>query len=169
MPSAENKSESVADRVLREAAPLIEDILAHEAMELVDLVYQREPHGWVLRIFIDRQGGVTLNDCSRISHQISDVLDVKEVMRGAYNLEVSSPGLNRPLRKQADFKRFIGSTVRIRTRMPREGRRNFKGRLLGCEGDDVIVLVEGASRAVPVRDIARAHIEYDFDAGRKKP
>jgi ribosome maturation factor RimP len=169
MSPVEKKPVRAADRVLQAAAPLIEDILVHEGLELVDVVYQREPHGWVLRVLIDRQGGVTLDDCSHISHQISDVLDVKDVMRGAYHLEVSSPGLNRPLRTRRDFSRFAGSTVRIRTCRPLEGRRNFKGRLLGCEGDAVSVLVEGTARVLPIDLIARAHVEYDFGAGKKQP
>ena len=156
--------DKTARKVLSLAEPLIETLVAGEGCELVDLVYQREPHGWVLRVYLDRPGGVTIADCQAISRQIGDVLEAKDVMRHAYNLEVSSPGLNRPLKKAADFERFAGQRVRIKMRGPLDGRRNFLGRLIGCTDGLVSLDVDGASLQFPLEGISKAHIEYDFDS-----
>ena len=152
---------------LRAVEPVVTEILEHEGLELVDIVFRREAQGWVLRVYIDREGGVTLDDCSAVSHQISDVLDVKDLVPHAYHLEVSSPGLNRPLRREKDFKRFVGQTVRIKTARPVEDRRNFKGRLVACRAGNLELSIDGKTYSVPHGDIAQAHLEYEFpDAGK---
>ncbi len=157
-----------ADRVVREAEPLIKDIVEQEGMELVDLVYRNESHGWVLRVLVDKEGGVTLEDCSFVSHQIGDVLDVKDVVRHAFNLEVSSPGINRPLKKEKDFLRVIGETVRVKTSKALESRRNFKGRLIRCADATVFIEIDGNEYAVPLRLIDRANLEFDFTKSNKQ-
>ena len=156
--------DKTARKVLSLAEPLIETLVTGEGCELVDLVYQREPHGWVLRVYLDRPGGVTIADCQAISRQIGDVLEAKDVMRHAYNLEVSSPGLNRPLKKAADFERFAGQRVRIKMRDAVDDRRNFLGRLIGCTDGLVNMDVDGTSLQLPLEGISRANIEYDFDS-----
>ncbi len=151
-------------RVLALAEPLVEALAIGEGCELVDMTYHREPQGWVLRVYIDRPGGVTVADCQGISRQIGDVLEGKDVLPNAYNLEVSSPGLDRPLKKSADFERFVGQRVRIKTRVAVEGRRNFLGQLTGCADGLVRLDVDGVSMQVPLDSISKAHIEYDFSS-----
>jgi ribosome maturation factor RimP len=158
--------DKTARQVLSLAEPLIETLVAGEGCELVDVVYQREPQGWVLRVYLDRPGGVTIADCQAVSRQIGDVLEAKDVMRHAYNLEVSSPGLNRPLKKAADFERFAGQRARIKMRDALDGRRNFLGRLIGCMDGLVNLEMDGANVELPLEGISKAHVEYDFD--RKK-
>ncbi len=153
-----------ARRVLSLAEPLVEALATGEGCELVDMTYQREPQGWVLCVYIDRPGGVTLADCQGISRQIGDVLEAKDVLPNAYNLEVSSPGLNRPLKKSADFERFAGQRVRIKTRVAVQDRRNFLGKLTGCADGLVCLDVDGVSVQVPLDSISKAHIEYDFSS-----
>jgi len=156
--------DKAARKVLALAEPLVEALVLDEGCELVDITYHREPQGWVLRIYIDRPGGVALADCQGISRQVGDMLEGKDVLRNAYNLEVSSPGLNRPLKKSADFERFAGQRVRIKTRVAVEGRRNFLGQLTGCVDGLVCLDVDGVSVQVPLDSIGKAHIEYDFSS-----
>ena len=151
-------------RVLALAEPLVEALATGEGCELVDMTYQREPQGWVLRVYIDRSGGVTIADCQGISRQIGDMLEGKDVLRNAYQLEVSSPGLNRPLKKSTDFERFAGQRVRIKTRVAVQDRRNFLGQLTGCADGLVCLDVDGVGVQVPLDSISRAHIEYDFSS-----
>lgn len=153
-----------ARQVLSVAEPLIEALVTDEGCELVDVTYQREPQGWVLRVYIDRPGGVTIADCQGISRQLGSMFEARDVMRHAYNLEVSSPGLNRPLKKAADFERFAGRQVRVKTKAAVQGRRNFLGKLLGCTDDLVHVEVDGISVRLPLDSIGRANIEYDFSS-----
>lgn len=114
--------------------------------------------GQLLRIYIDREGGVTLDDCERVSHQVSGVLDVEDVIRGSYVLEVSSPGLDRPLVAERDFERFSGAVIRARTDTPINGQRNFKGTLHGLRGSDVVMEVDGREVALPLERIERARL-----------
>ncbi len=97
----------VTEQVEQLVQPLLDDL----GFELVDLEYQREQNGWVLRFFLDKEGGITLDNCAEASREISTLLDVEDLVPTAYNLEVSSPGLERPLKKLSDFKRFAGSLV----------------------------------------------------------
>lgn len=153
-------------QVLSAAEPLIESLVTDEGCELVDVTYHREPQGWVLRVYIDRSGGVTIADCRSISREIGDMLEARDVMRHAYNLEVSSPGLNRPLKKAVDFERFAGSQVRVKTKAVVQGRRNFLGKLLGCTDDLVHLDIDGTRVSLPRDSIGKANIEYDF-SGKK--
>ncbi len=155
-----------ARRICALAEPLIEALVTDEGCELVDVTYRREPQGWVLRVLIDRTGGVTIADCQAISRLIGDMLDAREVMRYGYNLEVSSPGLNRPLKRAADFERFAGRQVRVTTKAAVQGRRNFLGKLLGCADGLVTLDIDGTRVHLPLDSIGRANIEYDF-SGKK--
>lgn len=100
-----------------------------------------ERRGEVLRVYIDREGGILVTDCTAVSHQISGVLDVEDPIKGDYALEVSSPGMARPLFELAHFARFVGQEVKVKLGRPLEGRRNYKGVLSGVEGDDVLLQV----------------------------
>lgn len=107
--------------------------------ELVDVELFGAGRHTVLRVYIDRSSGVTVDDCACVSQQLSAILDVEDRMEGPYTLEVSSPGLDRPLKKRDDFRRFAGEMVRIRTREPVGGQRNFTGHLVGVSDDHVVL------------------------------
>jgi ribosome maturation factor RimP len=125
---------------------------------LVELEFQ----GGVLRLYIDRLQGVTLDDCQKFSQQISAVLDVEDPIPGAYTLEVSSPGLDRPLRKRVDFQQHAGQRVRIELLLPLDGRRRFSGTLRGMESDQVLIEVDGTLCRLPFTQIGRARLVPDF-------
>jgi ribosome maturation factor RimP len=149
------------ENLRQEVRQVVEPILESQGFELVDLEYQRESQGWVLRIYLDREGGVSLDDCAEISHEVGAVLEVKDLIPRAYILEVSSPGLTRPLKKPEDFNKFRNQLVKIKLYEPLDGRRNFKGTLLGVEGDRVRVEVEQQVYELPLQGIAKANLEID--------
>ena len=150
------------EKLLGEVRQVIEPLLQSQNFELVDLEYQREPQGWVLRIYLDREGGVTLDDCAEVSGEIGAVLEVKDVIPNPYVLEVSSPGLTRPLKKPEDFNKFSNRLVKIKLYEPLEGRKNFKGTLLGLEGEKVRLEIEGRVYELPLQGIAKANLEIEF-------
>jgi ribosome maturation factor RimP len=151
-----------SEKLLQEVREVVEPILQSQGYELVDLEYQRESRGWVLRIYLDREGGITLDDCSGVSHEVGAVLEVKDVIPNAYVLEVSSPGLTRPLKKPEDYNRFRNQLVKIKLFQPLDGRRNFKGILLGLEVETVRVEADGQVFEIPLQSIAKANLEIDF-------
>jgi ribosome maturation factor RimP len=141
-------------RVWRLAEPLCRG----ESMELVHVEFQREPGGRILRIYLDKPGGVTLADCVDISRQLGDILDVGLETELSYRLEVSSPGVQRPLGKLGDFERFRGRQARIRILQPIDGRRNFTGTLEGIDGQVVLLKVDQRTMRIALADIAKAHL-----------
>jgi ribosome maturation factor RimP len=151
-----------SEKLLQEVREVVEPILQSQGYELVDLEYQRESRGWVLRIYLDREGGITLDDCTGVSHEVGAVLEVKDVIPNAYVLEVSSPGLTRPLKKPEDYNRFRNQLVKIKLFQPLDGRRNFKGILLGLEVETVRVEADGQVFEIPLQSIAKANLEIDF-------
>lgn len=146
--------------VLGQVGPKLERIVEFAGMELVHVEARRESGGMVLRLYIDREGGVTLDDCARVSRQVSAELDADDPLPGRYILEVSSPGLDRPLSKERDFQRFSGQTVRIVTAAPLQGQRHFKGRLNGlAEGSVHLVLEDGREIAIPRELMTSARLD----------
>ena len=142
---------------------IIERVAAREGLELVHWETVGPRNHFVLRIFIDKPGGVTLGDCERVSHQVGTLFDVEDLIPSQYTLEVSSPGIERGLYKPADYERFTGSRVKLRTAQPIDGQRNFKGKLLGINGDIVSLEADAAGRIdIPFEQIAKANIEYEF-------
>jgi len=145
---------------------LVEPVVESEGTELVQVECLRMKSRWLVRIYIDKEGGVTLDDCAGISHQVGDLLDVHNIPVGPYTLEVSSPGLDRPLAREKDFIAFKGHAVKIRTKGDIEGRKNFKGVLLDYierEGTKEIVLdVDGKHIHIPRNLIHKANLEYEF-------
>ncbi|MFB3819922.1 MAG: ribosome maturation factor RimP [Candidatus Methylomirabilales bacterium] len=143
---------------------IAEAILPEAGLELVEVEFRREAAGWVLRLYIDRaEGGVTLDDCQRVSEELGDHLDVADLIDHPYHLEVSSPGLDRPLTREADFVRFAGREARISTREPLDGRKSFRGRLAGLEADRVLLdLPEGPRVAIPRGLIHKARLEPEL-------
>lgn len=158
-----NHKQQVQERVQSLAAPLV----AAEGLELIDVEFLREREGWVLRLFIDRpgQGGIGLDDCTRVSQVVGAMLDVEDVIAHEYGLEVSSPGLNRPLTKREHYKQVRGKKVRVKTFGPlfEPPRKSFVGVLEEIDEDFVTVAVEGAGKfQIPFKDIAKANLEFEF-------
>ena len=152
-------SKEIVDRV----RAIVHPILYGEGMELVDIEYRRESKGWVLRIILDKEGGVTLDDCSRISHEVERNLDVEDLIQNPYTLEVSSPGLNRPLRDEKDFVKYRHRLVKVKTHDPIENRRQFKGRLLGITENRIEIEIDGGIFQIPLSNVAKANLEFDRD------
>ena len=156
--------DSVCEQVSALAGPILE---AHK-IELVDLEFVRMGKDAVLRIFIDKDGGVMLDDCAEISHELSAILDVEDIISCNYTLEVSSPGLDRPLKKRDDYIRYAGRLIKVRTYdhcLDDSGnkRKTFLGTLIGLEGDGVrMKLKEGQTASIPLERIAKANLEFEF-------
>lgn len=131
-------SEAVKERVSAYA----EELLPSLGLELVEVQFRREQHGWVLRIFIDAEEGVNLDDCSRVSRELGDYLDVEDIIDHAYNLEVSSPGLERKLGKTEDFARFVGNKAKIKFQQLYDGQKTYVGEITGVDGDEISLLSE---------------------------
>lgn len=153
-------SQKAQAELVSRISALAESLCEAEGIELVFVEFLRESNGRILRIFIDKPGGVMMDDCVFISRQLGDILDVDLDDLGPYNLEVSSPGLERPLWKAGDYERFKGCAAKIKTRVPLDGQKNFKGTLLGITDDVVTVQEEGkpGTVAIPFKDIARARL-----------
>ncbi len=164
----------VVDRLRGAAAR----VAGSHGLELFDIQLRRESVGWVLRVIIDRTGGeaqptrpadlepVGIADCQRVSHDLSALLDVEDdltagLARG-YTLEVSSPGLDRPLRHEADYRRFVGRLAKIVTRAPLDGQSHFAGRLAGVERDEVVLTEGRRTHRIPLALITRARLEVEF-------
>jgi len=136
-------------QIHRQVEEICESLVVSEGMELVDLEYRREGPRWMLRLFIDKEGGVNIDDCARISRELGDLLDVKDVM-------------NRRIRKKEDFSRFVGQKVQLWLVSPKDGRRKIVGDLVGVEGEEVVVTVTEGRFSVALKDIARANLIYEF-------
>jgi len=147
---------SIEERV----APMATRVAAREGCELVLCEYVNQSGRWILRLFIDREGGVTIDDCSKVSRQMSAMLDVEDFIPHAYNLEVSSPGLDRPLNTHDDYDRFVGERIKIQTTAPVGGRRKFSGVLEKREGERITV-AEGGGQAfeIPLERVRRARLD----------
>jgi ribosome maturation factor RimP len=137
---------------------ILEPSLAAMGYELADIDVHLGRRG-LLRLYIDREGGVTIDDCQRVSEQVGALLDVEDPLPSSYVLEVSSPGFDRRLRKLAHFERFSGERAKVELRDARDdGRRNFTGRLVGVEGSTVLLDVDGELTRLPFDDIAVARL-----------
>lgn len=151
-----------AKRPVEIVAEMAEELAASLRLELVDVEFRREPGGRILRVFIDKPGGVTLDDCQALSRLLSRRLDEVDPIEDSYSLEVSSPGIERPLTKPKDYVRFAGHKVQVRTYGPIDGRRNFKGELLGLEDEAVVLRLEDGDVRIPVDQVAKARLVAEF-------
>lgn len=142
---------------------LMEPILEADGIELVEIEYLISGGSWTLRLYIDAPGGVTLEDCATVSRQIGVLLDAEDPIAHHYKLEVSSPGINRVLRKLGDFERFSSKQARIKTTHKIDGRKNFLGILRGTRGDTVIMEVENRLVEIDAENIEKAHLETPPD------
>jgi ribosome maturation factor RimP len=149
---------------MNQLTQLCEPVVTGQGYELVDVEWKHESGNWVLRLFIDKLAGtVSLDDCASVSRELSAVLDVADAIGPAYSLEVSSPGLNRPLKKESDFKRFVGKKAKIRTKHPvGEARRNFSGTLVAVDSGKVKIDVGDQVCEVAVDDVEKANLVYEF-------
>ncbi|HEY7911841.1 MAG TPA: ribosome maturation factor RimP [Blastocatellia bacterium] len=142
---------------------IIERVAAREGLEVVHWETTGPRNHFVLRIYIDKLGGITHADCEVMSNQVGTLLDVEDLIPHQYTLEVSSPGIERGLYKPADYERFAGNRVRLKTSESINGQRNFRGKLLGINQDAVSLEADGVGRVeIPYDKIARANIEYEF-------
>ena len=154
--------DAIVERVWRLAAPLA----AQEGMEIIDIEFRREGGraGRVLRLYLDKEGGPNVDDISRVSRALSDVLDAENAIDAAYTLEVSSPGINRPLKRPEHFVRFLGKRIRVRTRDMIEGRRSFLGILSDVAGDKIVLAQDGKDYNIPFSIIEKSNYEHDWSA-----
>lgn len=137
---------------------LFEPVVGAMGYELVGVECTGIGHGGKLRVYVDKQGGITIDDCQKVSYQLSGLLDVEDPIHGNYTLEISSPGLDRPLFQAQDFDRFAGELARIRLDAPLNGQRKYVGKLHGMQGDNVVIEVDGNELRVPLSHIARARL-----------
>ena len=152
-----------AQQIARKVITIIEPVVEDLGLDLVDVEYVTERGRWVLRVYIDKPGGVTIDDCADVSNEIGDLLDVKGVISGAYILEVSSPGLNRPLRKEKDFIWATGKKIKVRTKVPINGRRNFTGLLEGCSQGVITIRIEQDVVELALDGLEKANLLYSFE------
>lgn len=150
---------------------MCEGIVSSRGLEVVHVEAAGTAKNLTLRIFLDKPGGISIDECADVSRELGVRLDEKDLIPGAYVLEVSSPGLDRPLYKLSDFEKFTGSLAKLRTHQPMDGQRNFSGKIIGVEGD-VVVFDDKTSGVVkvPYELVAKANLEIDLEAelGRKR-
>ncbi len=149
------EKQDVAAAVARLLSPFLEE----RGLELFDVEYTREGKNWFLRVFIDREGGVRVTDCEAVTEYLSPALDSLDLIPHRYYLEVSSPGIERPLRRPEHFLRFLGSQVVVKTRAPVEGRRHFEGILRDFVGDRVVLETPEGEVAIPYAAVSRARLK----------
>jgi ribosome maturation factor RimP len=154
---------------------IAESVCEGAGYELVDLHYQRGPQGWVVRVYIDNphgaaralnQAAISFSDCERLSRELSAVLDVEDPIPHSYSLEVSSPGFDRPLRTLDHFRRFLGEQARIALHRSVGGRRNFQGRLLAADEQEIEIEIDGTLHRLPRAEVSSARLVPDWDAKR---
>lgn len=167
MEPRDRAAEDKARQRVQDIWALVQPVIQAEGLRLIEVEYRREPKGWVLRLFIDREDGVTVDDCARISQVVGDLLDVADPIPTAYHLEVSSPGLNRPLRRREHFVEQVGNVVQVRTVEPLGRRRNFKGLLTSVGEDDFTVECDGQPFCIAFDLVERARLCY-FESQEKR-
>ena len=145
---------SVSDQI----EALVEAPIESLGYMLVGIEYIKNGKESILRIYIDSDQGISIEDCERVSHQASGILEVEDPISTAYSLEVSSPGFDRPLFKQRDFERFVGAEAKIAMKLPIQGRRNFRGQLQGFSDGNILIEVDGESYDLPLTKLAKARL-----------
>lgn len=146
----------------QKAEAILTPIVESRGFELVDVEYVREAGCWYLRGYIDKPGGITVNDCEDVSRAFSDILDEKDFIEDSYIMEISSPGLDRPLKKEKDFKRSLGKLVEIRTYRPIEKQKEFCGILNAYDSNGVTIDEDGTERTFDKKDIALIRLAIEF-------
>lgn len=143
---------------------LVKPLVESEKMELVDVEYKKEGKSWYLRVFIDKDGGVKVDDCQNISYQIERLLDVEDIIPHSYTLEVSSPGIERPLKKLKDYERFKGKLAKIYLYSPVNNKKNLAGKIIHVEGDAISIEEKENKEIIKVnyKDISKANLMFEF-------
>jgi ribosome maturation factor RimP len=152
----------VTQEIIDRVRAIADSILISEGMDLVEVEFRREAGGWVLRLTLDKSGGVTLDDCTRMSREIGRSLDVEDFIENPYHLEVSSPGLDRSLKNERDFIRFSERRIKVKTMEPIGKQKSFKGKLLKCVEGRIEMETDGGIVEIPLPNIARANLEVEF-------
>ncbi len=148
------------EQLVNKVKELISDIFQREGIELVELSYRRRKEGMVLTFLVDKPDGISLEECSRLNHEMDQLLDKSGIMNERYLLEVSSPGLDRPLRTREDFIRAIGKPVRIISHLPVDGRDVHSGELCGINDRDIVIIgKDNLSTVIPFEDISKARLD----------
>ena len=142
---------------------LIEPVLDDIGFELVEVEYLTMHGRWVLRLYIDKESGVTIDDCVDVSRELGDLIEVKEIIDHEYVLEVSSPGLNRPLRREKDFNRAAGSNIKVKMNQAINGQKNFAGILRELKDRTVFIEIDGRIFELPFDDIEKSNLVFDFN------
>ena len=148
--------------VTQSVTELIEPGLLADGLELVDVEFKKEGKSWVLRIYIDREGGVTLADCQKVSRLAGDLIEVEEAIEPVYTLEVSSPGLNRVLKKEKDFLKYSGKKIYVQCHAPMDGRKKFTGILTGFIDQSIHLEVDGQYYTIPLNLVAKANLVIEI-------
>jgi len=149
--------------VVQEIEKLAGPALSEAKVELVQVEYRREPQGWVLRFYLDKEGGFSLTDCALWNDRLGQLLDESGLISQSYSLEISSPGLNRPLRKKEDFQRFLGLEAVVKLYAPQNNQKNFHGKLMSVEKEELVLLdrTSGLVR-LPLSMIAGARLDPEI-------
>ena len=148
--------------ITQSVTELIEPGLLAKGLELIDVEFKKEGKKWVLRIYIDREGGVTLEDCQKVSRLAGDLIEVEDVIEPVYTLEVSSPGLNRVLKKEKDFLKYSGKKINVQCHAPMDGRKKFTGILTGFIDQSIHLEVDGQQYTIPLSLVAKANLVIEF-------
>lgn len=143
----------------KELETLLAPLIEQEGGELVDMQWRREGHRWMLRLFLDKPAGITLDDCEYFSNRVGALLDEKDCISESYVLEVSSPGLDRVIKKDKDFARFSGKPVKLKLKLPENGQRRFSGVLRGLDGGQVAVQVGAELKKWPREGIEEVRLD----------
>ena len=148
--------------VTQSVAGFIEPTLLAKELELVDVEFKKEGKTWVLRIFIDKEGGVNLEDCQNASHLVGDLIEVENIIESVYTLEVSSPGLNRVLKKEKDFIKFVGKKICVQCHGPLNGRKKFTGHLKDFKEQMIYLEMDGQPHTIPLNRVAKANLVLEI-------
>ena len=159
--------EKEQNELIGEVWNLLEPVIAARGMEILEIEYRRESAGWVLRVFLDGDRGVSVEDCAEVSRFAGDLLDVADLIQTHYNLEISSPGIDRPLRRMEHFQKYIGDIIEVRTASPIQNRRNFRGELMNVSPQGVTIECDTRTYLIPMLMIERARLLY-FESQERK-
>lgn len=146
---------------------LLDADISSMGYEFVGCVLMQQGRGTLLRIYVDKPGGVTVEDCTKVTRHVNSVLDVEDPIQGHYTLEVSSPGLERPLFKPMHYQKVIGKKIKLKLHAPRDGRRNFSGVLQAADAENITLLIDNVAIELPYHDIDKAHVELEFPELKK--
>lgn len=147
--------------IIKKLEDLVGPVLVENQVELVDITYQKEQGGWTLCFYLDKPGGITLDDCEQWSNRLGELIDASNLMEQRYVLETSSPGVNRPLKKLEDFKKYAGERVSAKLFAAQDGQKNFHGTLLGADENNIMIRLEDQKRDVvlPRSQVAKCKLD----------